>query len=87
VDHHYMQISHLIPPHHHISNTPKQIIIYQSFRSHPPPFPHISLILNQQPKNLTKPHPQILQFIHQYPHLPYLPQPLFNFIALLPSSP
>ncbi|WP_398574522.1 glutamate--tRNA ligase family protein, partial [Staphylococcus epidermidis] len=47
----------------------------------------MSLILNQHPKKLTNPHPQILQFIHQYPHLPYLPQPLFNFITFLPSSP
>ncbi|WP_222126240.1 glutamate--tRNA ligase family protein, partial [Staphylococcus hominis] len=68
-------------------NTPKQLMIYEPFGCQPPRFPHISLIVNQQRKKLTKPDPQILQFIHQYPDLPYLPQALFNFIPLLPSSP
>ncbi|WP_260869935.1 glutamate--tRNA ligase family protein, partial [Bacillus thuringiensis] len=71
LDHHLIQITHLLPPHHHISNTPKQMIIYEPFAWDIPQFPHMTLILNETPKNLSNRHQCIIQFIQQYKHLPY----------------
>ncbi|WRN53738.1 glutamate--tRNA ligase family protein [Staphylococcus aureus] len=47
----------------------------------------MSLIVNEERKKLSKRDGQILQFIEQYRDLGYLPEALFNFIALLGWSP
>lgn len=82
-----MQISDVIRGDDHISNTPKQIMIYEAFGWEPPRFGHMSLIVNEERKKLSKRDGQILQFIEQYRDLGYLPEALFNFIALLGWSP
>ncbi|HDT5230826.1 TPA: glutamate--tRNA ligase [Staphylococcus aureus] len=87
IDDHYMQISDVIRGDDHISNTPKQIMIYEAFGWEPPRFGHMSLIVNEERKKLSKRDGQILQFIEQYRDLGYLPEALFNFIALLGWSP
>ncbi|RIL83565.1 glutamate--tRNA ligase, partial [Staphylococcus equorum] len=87
VDDHYMEISDVIRGDDHISNTPKQLMIYEAFGWEPPRFGHMTLIVNEQRKKLSKRDGQILQFIEQYRDLGYLPEALFNFIALLGWSP
>ncbi len=69
-----------------IFNTPKQIMIYEHLAG-ATSFGHMSLIVNEERKKLSKRDGQILQFIEQYRDLGYLPEALFNFIALLGWSP
>lgn len=87
IDDHLMQISHVLRGEEHISNTPKQMMIYDAFGWEPPKYGHMTLILNEERKKLSKRDEHILQFIEQYKNLGYLPETLFNFIALLGWSP
>lgn len=88
VDDHDMQISHVIRGDDHIANTPKQLMIYEAFGWTPPTFGHMTLIINSETgKKLSKRDESILQFIEQYRELGYLPDAMFNFIALLGWSP
>lgn len=87
VDDHLMQISHVLRGDDHISNTPKQIIIFEALGWDVPVFGHMTLIVNESRKKLSKRDESIIQFIEQYEELGYLPEALFNFIALLGWSP
>ena len=87
IDDHYMEISHVIRGDDHISNTPKQLMIFEAFGFETPKFAHMTLIVNEERKKLSKRDGQILQFIEQYKDLGYLPEALFNFIGLLSWSP
>lgn len=87
IDDHYMEISDVIRGDDHVSNTPKQLMIYEAFGWEAPRFGHMSLIVNEERKKLSKRDGQILQFIEQYRDLGYLPEALFNFITLLGWSP
>lgn len=87
IDDHLMKISHVLRGEEHISNTPKQMMIYEAFGWEPPQYGHMTLILNEDRKKLSKRDEHILQFIEQYKNLGYLPEALFNFIALLGWSP
>ena len=87
IDDHYMEISHVIRGDDHISNTPKQLMIFEAFGFETPKFAHMTLIVNEERKKLSKRDGQILQFIEQYRDLGYLPEALFNFITLLGWSP
>ena len=87
IDDHYMEISDVIRGDDHVSNTPKQLMIYEAFGWEAPRFAHMSLIVNEERKKLSKRDGQILQFIEQYRDLGYLPEALFNFITLLGWSP
>lgn len=88
VDDHMMKISHVLRGDDHIANTPKQLMIYEAFGWTPPKFGHMTLIINSETgKKLSKRDESILQFIEQYRELGYLPEAMFNFIALLGWSP
>lgn len=88
VDDHHMAISHVLRGDDHISNTPKQLMVYNAFDWEPPRFGHMTLIINAETgKKLSKRDESILQFIEQYKNLGYLPEALFNFITLLGWSP
>lgn len=88
VDDHYMEITHVLRGDDHIANTPKQMMVYEAFGWTPPVFGHMTLIINSETgKKLSKRDETILQFIEQYRELGYLPEGLFNFIALLGWSP
>lgn len=88
VDDHYMEISHVLRGDDHIANTPKQMMIYDAFGWSAPEFGHMTLIVNAETnKKLSKRDGSILQFIEQYRNLGYLPEAMFNFIALLGWSP
>jgi nondiscriminating glutamyl-tRNA synthetase len=87
LDDHLMKISHVLRGDDHISNTPKQLVIYEAFGWEPPVFGHMTLIVNESRKKLSKRDESIIQFIEQYEELGYLPEALFNFITLLGWSP
>ncbi|WP_408008918.1 glutamate--tRNA ligase [Pseudalkalibacillus sp. A8] len=87
IDDHHMKISHVLRGDDHISNTPKQQMIYEAFGWEEPKFGHMTLIVNENRKKLSKRDESTIQFIEQYEDLGYLPEALFNFIALLGWSP
>lgn len=87
VDDHLMAISHVLRGEDHITNTPRQLMVYEAFGWTPPKFGHMTLIVNEQRKKLSKRDESIVQFISQYDELGFLPEALFNFITLLGWSP
>ncbi|WP_342256679.1 glutamate--tRNA ligase [Spiroplasma endosymbiont of Poecilobothrus nobilitatus] len=87
IDDMLMEISHVVRGEEHISNTPKQLMIYEAFNAKPPIFAHLTLIVNEQHKKLSKRDSHLMQFISQYRTLGYLPTAIFNFISLLGWSP
>lgn len=87
IDDHLMEISHVLRGDDHISNTPKQLMVYEALGWAPPVFGHMTLIVNENRKKLSKRDESIIQFIEQYEELGYLPEAIFNFITLLGWSP
>ena len=87
LDDHLMEISHVLRGEDHISNTPKQIMIYNALGFDVPKFGHMALIVNEEGKKLSKRDTSIIQFIEDYKKLGYLPEAMFNFISLLGWSP
>ena len=87
IDDHLMKITHVLRGEEHISNTPRQMMIYDAFGWEAPHFGHMTLILNENRKKLSKRDQHIVQFIEQYKNLGFLPEALFNFITLLGWSP
>ncbi|MCK9862634.1 glutamate--tRNA ligase [Paenibacillus sp. ATY16] len=87
IDDYLMKISHVLRGEDHISNTPRQLMIYEALGWEAPKFAHMTLIVNESRKKLSKRDESIIQFIEQYDDLGYLPEALFNFIALLGWSP
>ncbi|OES45974.1 glutamate--tRNA ligase [Domibacillus iocasae] len=87
VDDHLMKMTHVLRGDDHISNTPKQLLIYKALGFEPPVFGHMTLIVNESRKKLSKRDESIIQFIEQYKELGYLPEALLNFITLLGWSP
>lgn len=81
VDDHEMQISHVIRGEDHISNTPKQVLLYQAFGWKMPLFSHIPLTLGPDRSKLSKRHGATS--ILEYRREGYLPEALLNFMTLL----
>lgn len=87
IDDHTMEISHVFRGEEHLSNTPKQIMIYEMLGWTPPTYGHMTLIVNEDRKKLSKRDESIMQFVSQYKEEGYLPDAMFNFMALLGWSP
>ncbi|CBL90932.1 glutamate--tRNA ligase [Leuconostoc gasicomitatum] len=88
VDDHLMKISHVLRGDDHVSNTPKQIMIFEALGWNVPKFGHMALIINGETgKKLSKRDENLLQFVEQYHELGYQPQAMVNFIGLLGWSP
>ncbi|MFS0576094.1 glutamate--tRNA ligase [Sporosarcina sp. 179-K 3D1 HS] len=87
IDDHSMKISHVFRGEEHLTNTPKQLMVYDVFGWEYPRFGHMTLIVNEDRKKLSKRDESIIQFISQYKNLGYLPEAMFNFFALLGWSP
>lgn len=81
IDDHDMQITHVIRGEDHISNTPKQLAIYQALTFSPPEFAHIPLIVAEDRSRLSK--RKGARPLSYYREQGYLPDALFNFLALL----
>ncbi|SDZ62334.1 nondiscriminating glutamyl-tRNA synthetase [Evansella caseinilytica] len=87
IDDYLMEISHVIRGEEHLSNSPRQVLIYEALGWESPTFAHASLILNEERQKMSKRDEKIIQFVEQYRELGYLPEAIVNFIALLGWSP
>ncbi|MDO7983502.1 MAG: glutamate--tRNA ligase [Pigeon pea little leaf phytoplasma] len=87
IDDYLMKISHILRGEEHITNTPKQIMIYKAFNWEIPVFAHMSLIFNQHKQKMSKRNCDDIQFIEQYRNLGYLPEAILNFLFFLGFSP
>ena len=87
LDDHFMDITHVFRGEEHLSNTPKQMMIFDAFNWEYPQYGHMTLIVNEERKKLSKRDESIIQFVTQYKELGYLPEAMFNFFALLGWSP
>lgn len=81
IDDHLMEISHVIRAEEHLTNTPRQIMIYEALGWACPQFAHISLILGKDRSKMSKRHGATS--LKQYREMGYLPEALMNFLALL----
>jgi glutamyl-tRNA synthetase len=69
----------------HISNTPKQIMLYEALGASLPQFAHLPMIHGLDGKKLSKRHGATA--VGDYRHMGILPQAMLNFLALLGWSP
>jgi glutamyl-tRNA synthetase len=76
-----MGITHVIRGEDHISNTPKQILLFEALGCEVPQFAHLPLILNEDKSKLSKRKNKVS--IDDYLADGYLPEALLNFLALL----
>lgn len=76
-----MEISHVIRGEEHISNTPRQLVVYEAVNVLPPQFAHLPTLRNVEHKKLSKRRdPVDLRFFREQG---YLPEALVNFLCLL----
>ncbi len=80
-----MAITHVIRGDDHISNTPKQVLLYEAFGRPTPLFAHVPLILGADKKRLSKRHGATS--VMEYERQGYVPGAMVNFLALLGWSP
>ncbi|MFH0778908.1 MAG: glutamate--tRNA ligase [Candidatus Eisenbacteria bacterium] len=85
VDDHSMRISHVVRAEEHLSNTVRQLMLYEALAVSPPEFAHLSLILNRQRGKLSK--RDGATSVAEYRRMGYLPEAVLNFLALLGWSP
>ena len=76
-----MHISHVIRGDDHLSNTPRQILVYEALGAPVPTFAHLSMILGPDGKKLSKRHGATS--VEEYQREGYLPDVMVNFLALL----
>ena len=80
-----MRITHVMRGDDHISNTPKQILLYRALGAELPQFAHLPMIHGLDGKKLSKRHGATA--VGDYQHLGILPSAMLNFLALLGWSP
>ncbi|MGC9371992.1 MAG: glutamate--tRNA ligase [Thermovirgaceae bacterium] len=85
VDDYLMGINCVIRGEDHISNTPKQVLLYEALDWRLPLFAHLPMILGKDKKKLSKRHGATS--VYEYRNMGYLPEGLFNYFALLGWSP
>ncbi len=85
VDDALMHITHVVRGEDHISNTPRQLLVYEAFGWTPPAFAHLSLVLGPDHAPLSKRHGATS--VAEFRAKGYLPEALANYLALLGWSP
>jgi glutamyl-tRNA synthetase len=85
MDDHLMHMTHVIRGEDHLSNTPRQILLYQAFSWQPPLFGHHPLILGSDRSPLSKRHGATA--VSQYREEGFLPEALQNYLVLLGWTP
>ncbi len=80
-----MEVTHVIRGEDHISNTPRQVLMYEAFGATPPAFAHLSLVLGPDHAPLSKRHGATS--VEEFRSRGYLPEALVNYLALLGWSP
>ena len=81
IDDALMGITHVIRGEDHLSNTPKQILLYEALGFPIPKFAHLPIILGEDRSKLSKRHGAVS--VRQYRIDGYLPEALLNFLSLL----
>lgn len=76
-----MRISHVVRGDDHISNTPRQLLLYAALGAEPPRFAHASMILGPDGKRLSKRHGATS--VEAFGELGIIPEAMINFLALL----
>ena len=85
VDDALMEVTHVIRGEDHLSNTPRQILLYQALGFMPPEFAHLALVIGPDHSPLSKRHGATS--VAEFRAKGYLPESLVNYIALLGWSP
>jgi glutamyl-tRNA synthetase len=85
VDDHHMKISHVIRGEEWIASTPLHVLMYEAFGWEPPSFAHVPVILSPEGGKLSK--RKGAASVMDYKRAGYLPEALFNFLALVGWAP
>jgi nondiscriminating glutamyl-tRNA synthetase len=85
VDDALMEITHVVRGEDHISNTPRQVLLYQALGFTPPEFAHLSLVMGPDHTPLSKRHGATS--VAEFRERGYLPEALTNYLALIGWSP
>jgi nondiscriminating glutamyl-tRNA synthetase len=85
VDDALMEITHVIRGEDHISNTPRQVLLYQALGFAPPAFAHLALVMGPDHTPLSKRHGATS--VAEFRARGFLPEAMTNYLALLGWSP
>jgi len=85
IDDALMGITHVVRGEDHISNTPRQVLLYRAFGWRPPTFAHVSLVMGPDHAPLSKRHGATS--VAEFRARGYLPEALTNYLALIGWSP
>jgi glutamyl-tRNA synthetase len=85
IDDWLMKVTHVIRGEDHISNTPRQVLLYDAFGWQPPAFAHLSLVMGPDHTPLSKRHGATS--VAEFRQKGYLPEALVNYLALIGWSP
>jgi len=85
IDDYLMKMSHIIRGEDHLSNTARQLMIYEAFNWKTPEFAHIAMVLGSDRQKLSKRSGDTSVF--EYMDNGYLPEALMNFLVLLGWNP
>lgn len=85
IDDALMEISHVIRGEDHLSNTPRQLLLYEAFGWPPPAFAHVSLVMGPDHTPLSKRHGATS--VAEFRAGGYLPEALANYLSLIGWSP
>jgi nondiscriminating glutamyl-tRNA synthetase len=85
IDDALMEITHVIRGEDHISNTPRQVLLYQALGFAAPQFAHLSLVMGPDHTPLSKRHGATS--VSEFRDRGYLPEALVNYLALIGWSP
>lgn len=76
-----MEMTHIIRGDDHLTNTPRQILVFEALNRPVPQFAHLSMIWGADGKKLSKRHGATS--VEEYDRMGYLPEALLNYLALL----
>ena len=85
VDDALMEVTHVVRGEDHISNTPRQVLLYEALGFTPPTFAHLSLVMGPDHSPLSKRHGATS--VAEFRAKGYLPEALVNYLALIGWSP
>ncbi len=85
IDDKLMEVTHVVRGEDHISNTPRQILLYEALGWQPPAFAHLSLVMGPDHTPLSKRHGATS--VAEFRQKGYLPAALVNYLALIGWSP
>src|SRR4029077_1343789 len=85
VDDALMEVTHVVRGEDHISNTPRQILLYEALGFSPPTFAHLAMVLGPDHSPLSKRHGATS--VGEFRAKGYLPEALVNYLALIGWAP